>query len=214
MRRSQLLLALCLSGAGALALIAHRQQQAETARLRAEVAALAVNAGEAQRVAASQTLLARMMIAAPAQVAAQGTPPDAPGTQPGRPAADTGHPQRSRPDNDVSGTATQAFAREALDPAWSTQAQSIVRDRMSSILTDSSTLHALECRSSMCRMELVMKDPARSGDLMRRAFADPKTRVWKGHVFAHRVDSADGEQLTVAYLVREGLQLPSPREAE
>ncbi|HEX2568047.1 MAG TPA: hypothetical protein VH877_00725, partial [Polyangia bacterium] len=102
----------------------------------------------------------------------------------------------------------RAFAAEPLDASWSAATDSAMRGRLATLTTGRSSVRSLECRSSLCRLEVVHDDAAQSSAFTERAFAGAEAPLWIGTYVQTRVATPDGKEATVAYLVRGGRELP------
>ncbi len=109
-------------------------------------------------------------------------------------------------------TAIEAgFAGEAVDGTWAAAARRDLRDKVSALLPSTSSLADVDCRASMCRVELVHREAAGSQRFMQAAFFDPKDRVWSGPGFAIPAETgSDGTVTVVLYLARDGASFPMP----
>jgi hypothetical protein len=101
------------------------------------------------------------------------------------------------------------FAAEKVDRAWAAEVRQDLRDRAAALLPSSSSLRDVDCRSSMCRMEMVVADAAAAQRYIASAFASPEHRIWNGSLFVMpRQTNPDGTVGVVMYLGREGTSLP------
>jgi hypothetical protein len=107
-------------------------------------------------------------------------------------------------------TAVEAgFAAETVDREWAPGARRDLSDHVAALLPQASSVRDVDCRSSMCRLELVVADAAASERFMRQAFASPATSVWSGGGFAEPAQAnPDGSLAVVLYLAREGAAFP------
>ncbi len=56
-------------------------------------------------------------------------------------------------------------------------AKAFLRDRLSSAVPTSSAIEAVECRATLCRMQLVHADIANSNQLIRDLFIGPEATI-------------------------------------
>ena len=81
--------------------------------------------------------------------------------------------------------------------------------REAAVLPPASELGAVECHASMCRIESRHEDAARYRQFAHSAFIDPETESWNGGFFSTAVpEPGSGRLLAVAYVAREGQELP------
>jgi hypothetical protein len=80
-----------------------------------------------------------------------------------------------------------AYGKEARDPAWSPEAARKLNEIVRQTLPDSSRLVSLECRTTMCLVEVRHKDEETSQSWLRTSFHD-----WPGAIFVARGDEEDG----------------------
>lgn len=101
------------------------------------------------------------------------------------------------------------FAREATDAAWAAQARSRLEAQLPRVTPAGSHVRSLECRTSLCRLELVHDNRAAYRELVERAFLDTSHHIGEGPAFSAQLDTtSDGRLITVAYLGRRGQPLP------
>lgn len=108
----------------------------------------------------------------------------------------------------------QAFETEKEDPEWSQRAetswtqvfqQEVVKEDLKGI-----QLHNIECRTTLCRVELTPADPAQGA----AAFEEDVGKLllfapWQGSGFG-KIDNRDGQApVAMIYMAREGHTLPS-----
>lgn len=98
-----------------------------------------------------------------------------------------------------------ALAAEPRDPSWASDARA---DAVASVsgLDPGSTIHASECGSSLCRLDIAHDDPAGHEQLLTLVQSQ---FPWQGPAIVMPVD--DGGPGTRIYLARPGTNLPEPR---
>lgn len=100
-----------------------------------------------------------------------------------------------------------SFDRQADDPSWSAAARGMVEAKLASAMPPSSVLKSVECRESMCRIEMVYDDLTQYHAFVKQM--TPDALPWNGTLFATpRGDPSSGPITFVAFLSREGQQLP------
>lgn len=103
----------------------------------------------------------------------------------------------------------QFFQTESADSGWAADAQREVRDNLSSLLPASASVRALDCRATLCRLELDFAEDASFREAMGRPGA--MSRLWKGPSMARiERDASRGSVTLVGYLVRPGHPMPMP----
>lgn len=104
------------------------------------------------------------------------------------------------------------FAGQPTDNAWAASTRQALHDRLTSrARSSSSSLRSIECRSSICRVEVVHQDAAASQQFGERAFTDADERAWNGPVVITPPQAnPDGSLVMVMYLGREGTSLLKP----
>jgi len=98
------------------------------------------------------------------------------------------------------------FLQQALDVSWASQAKSGLDTGLGHLLDKRSSVTSIECRSSLCRVELTHQD-----ERAYASFADVfvKSQVWKGPgFFSKQGETRGGEWIMVIFLAREGTELP------
>ncbi|WP_437978528.1 hypothetical protein WMF11_19395 [Sorangium sp. So ce295] len=221
-RIGQVLTALAVIGAVTMFVLEWRRQEAqeaELARMRAEMGELSRDLEEARGGTASaesvRRLERRLEAAARPNAAlrpASGEEADASG-QPDDEQGESPAPAGPRPVDmaEVSERIQDVFAQQTTDTQWTASASEAAREKLSSALPERSSLRTVECRSSMCRFETEHDDMAQMQQFMQEAFMDPQKRPWNGGFFAMPVsDPNTGKVMVVSYLAREGEELPMP----
>jgi hypothetical protein len=101
------------------------------------------------------------------------------------------------------------FAAQAVDPAWATRAAVDIREHLGALaVPPSSSLGNVDCRGSMCRVEMVSRDRDLMKQFMDRAFGVTAQSPWTGPVMAdYQPANSDGTAVVVLYLGRNGTSL-------
>lgn len=105
------------------------------------------------------------------------------------------------------------FTSPNRDPAWAKEAQTAAVSKLREILPQSSQMRAVECHSTMCRIETVHDDVETYRQFAQRVVFDSASRPWNGAVFAGVLEDgkpSDERVTTVMYIAREGESLPMP----
>ncbi|WP_437831028.1 hypothetical protein [Sorangium sp. So ce1153] len=104
----------------------------------------------------------------------------------------------------------RVFHEEAPDPDWAREAEIALQEKIAAALPRSSALRSVECRASLCRVEVAYRDPADGGRFFDAAFKNPDSKIWNADTFSTppRPDGR-GNTIVVSYLAREGEALPS-----
>lgn len=92
---------------------------------------------------------------------------------------------------------------ETSDPDWSATAASELDDLLRRNLPGGSRLDALECRSTMCRIDLSHPDAEAHSRFVMEGLRD-----WPGSIFVADEIQKDGEYIVTLYAAREGTELP------
>jgi hypothetical protein len=124
------------------------------------------------------------------------------GEQPAR--ARDGAPRRQLETKEVAAAYAAHLAGEAVDARWSAQQESAIAAAFHGDVLQGSKLARVECRTSLCRME-VDHEGMEAED--RFAQAAPLTPPFNHGGFAQRVTDARGVH-TIAFIAREGYELP------
>jgi hypothetical protein len=102
------------------------------------------------------------------------------------------------------------FAAETVDRSWAGDARQDLRSRVAAVLPSPASLRDVDCRSTMCRVEMVCADTTELRSFFDNAFLRTKDRVWNGATFAMPPQpNPDGSLGVVLYLAREGTSLPT-----
>ena len=102
-----------------------------------------------------------------------------------------------------------SFAAEPEDPSWSEEAQRVAAARVKSLLSTSLKLGAVECRTSICRIDLRSTSRQELDRFNELALRDSDHWIWNGpsSVSIHGVRATNSLTETM-YLAREGHDLP------
>jgi hypothetical protein len=96
--------------------------------------------------------------------------------------------------------------REAIDATWTAQATDAIEQAMGDKALEGSVLHALECRSTLCRVEVAHQNPIARADFMLR-FAMMVGPVLPS-MTVQPIEGDDGSSTSSIYLARQGYELP------
>ena len=102
-----------------------------------------------------------------------------------------------------------AFAAEPVEDAWARPTRSALHERLAEVSRSSaSSLGNIECRSTICAVDVVHSSADASRQFDARAFTDPHDHVWNGPVMmTPPKQNSDGSVAVVMYLGREGTSL-------
>jgi len=101
-----------------------------------------------------------------------------------------------------------AFAAQPVDRAWAPNATVEVHERLGTLVPPAASLGNADCRSSMCRVELVARDHAAMKQFVDGAFGVPAGSVWHGPMMAeYPPPGSDGTAHVILYLGRAGSSL-------
>ncbi|NTX14744.1 hypothetical protein HUA76_28530 [Myxococcus sp. CA056] len=186
----------------------HAQNQREAlALLRDELDRVSVSVEKLQRVSSARGSepLARLTLApvrqasptaavAPAHELDEPLPPPPPAAVPFDANAARAHVERT-------------FEHESSDSGWASEAQREIRENLSSHLPATASVRDLDCRATLCRLEVDFPVETDFQEAMGRPGA--MARLWKGPSMA-RIDrdSTRGSVTVVGYLVRPGHPMP------
>jgi len=185
-----------------------RRQRSETDELRSSVQTLTRSLQDTNRAVAHAAVApppARRAMDLPAPAA---SPPPAGPSDPQPPAVSEGEPgapQRIDP-AELRGHLDTRFGGQADDPAWSATARGMIERKLSAAMPPSSTLKSVECRQTMCRIEMVYDNLAQYQAFFKHM--TPDALPWNGTLFSTPVGDPSEPPITfVAFLSREGQQL-------
>ncbi len=97
------------------------------------------------------------------------------------------------------------FQQQTTDPIWSEKTKNLVHDALANDNVTSKDIVDVECRNSMCRVELA--NDANSEGLKIEEFP-MKIGQELPHIMANQVKESDGSTTTVLYLSKDGFALP------
>ena len=101
----------------------------------------------------------------------------------------------------------QAYEEEPIDSDWSSRAAAELDGSIRQNLPEGSRLRSLDCRSTMCQLELAHRDVEAHNRLLMNGFHD-----WRGALFVADETPENGEYLVTLFAAREGSELPlAPR---
>jgi hypothetical protein len=103
-----------------------------------------------------------------------------------------------------------AFVSEPTDASWSRDARRTMENGVAAHLPEGSRITSVDCRSTLCRVEMTHDNYRRAKEFANGAFASPEGRPWNGAYTSGPVakDERTGQITFVAYLTREGAELP------
>jgi hypothetical protein len=97
-----------------------------------------------------------------------------------------------------------AFTSEAIDRSWAPDARGELRQHLAALLPASSSLRDVDCRSSICRVEMVHANAKESGAFVQKAFMGGKDSAWNGPGMVMPVQvNSDGTVAVAVYLGRD-----------
>jgi hypothetical protein len=96
-----------------------------------------------------------------------------------------------------------AYSGEAEDAEWSRDASRKLNTLLHSRLPGGSRVNTLECRSTMCQVEIAHTSPEAHGEFLMNGF-----RGWRGSVFVAEEKQEHGELVVTLFASREGMELP------
>jgi hypothetical protein len=200
---------------GTASLCAYRWHDGQLAELRREIAAVRDGQREA-RPQEVQTLVSYIeQVPAAAPLAARATavvgvePPGAARTASEAAANSAKWEEEARANEaDIQSN----FVAQTVDGSWGPRTGRDLRGRLSALLPSSSSMGDVDCRSSVCRVEVVHRDAEAAEHFAQRAFTDVNDRAWDGPSYLMPPEAGgDGTFKVVMYLGREGTSLlPAP----
>ena len=206
---------------GAVMIGMYFQQAKQIATLRQEIANLSADYKAKQALVPRATIvapyLARRAIAAaaqpPASTTTEGSTLEYSGQSSSSHTKGIGPSQQTPPSNEqweeeerANQTAVEfAFASETIDRFWAPDTTRELQDQLTALLPASSSLREVDCRSSLCRVEIVHPDAEASNAFIQRTFMEHKEQTWDGPgmVMPAQMNS-DGTVVVAVYLGREG----------
>lgn len=101
----------------------------------------------------------------------------------------------------------RTFERESSDSGWASDAQREVRENVSTHLPTTASVRTMDCRATLCRLEVDFPVEADFQETMGRPGA--LSRLWKGPSMARiERDATRGSVTIIGYLVRPGHPMP------
>jgi len=99
---------------------------------------------------------------------------------------------------------------EAADPSWADRARSMAENSLAAHLPEGSRLGAIDCRTSVCRIESIHDGQRRADEFIHKALGEPAARPWNGGFAVGPIaeDPATGRVTTLLFLMRESKDLP------
>jgi hypothetical protein len=211
MTKYSIALVLAFGGFGGLQYRELNRQKAQMQEMQEQLSRLANRAAaDEQRppeLPSMQHLLARMALttAVPAAAAPNSQGAEKAAGKEAAPAA----PAKSITRAEIEAHIQSAFQQQTNDPAWAPQAVKHLREGVAAILPDSSQVRSLDCRTSLCQLELTRMDEKQYQEVMAQATRNPS--FWSGGSMGSKQESVeDGKLDVVLYLAREGQPLPMP----
>ncbi|WP_338274431.1 hypothetical protein [Corallococcus caeni] len=190
------------------ALVSHQQSsETELEELRAQVrkSAASTDANLAERRVAADTamrLWATQAAQPPAQAKSPGAmedsaeaPDEVPPPPPMRPPPPSFEQSRAR--------VMTAFAEEPVDSDWSGRATQTLNETLRQHLPSGSRVKALDCRATLCRVELVHRSAADSGPFMMDGL-----RAWPGSIFVASEAQEGTDYVVTLIAAKEGTRPP------
>ena len=186
--------------------LGQRSQRDELDQLRGSVRSVAQSLQDTDRAVAQQAAV--RFRAAPADPSAPpAAAPSAP--PPADPAPPASAAEPARPSIDPPTLRAHLGARfeaQTTDPAWSGTARLMIQSKLAAVLPSPSTLRSVECKETMCRIEMVYDDLAQYPAVLRRM--TPEALPWNGTLFSSAISDPSAVPVTfVAFLSREGQEL-------
>ena len=135
-------------------------------------------------------------------------------TPPGKEASDPVHdapaePARQITEEEMRDQMQTAFAHEAVGTGLASKLRTLAQAELPGRLPANSSIQAIECRGSLCRIQSSHKDQAAYGEFLERAFQTQGTRIWNGAYMAVVVGENDDKSLsTVTYVAAEDTNMP------
>jgi len=134
-----------------------------------------------------------------------------PAPQPAAAAFDeNNHPAGARPlpqqpsAQEIQETRLEIFKNEQIDRTWQHEAEVTAQREVMNGLPAGAQAGALECRSSMCRVEIAYKDMESYKEFLKKSIGNPE-REWKGGVMGGIIERHDdGSVRAEHYYVRPG----------
>ncbi len=96
-----------------------------------------------------------------------------------------------------------AYAHESTDPAWSREASRLLDTTVRKHLPEGSRLRSLECRSTMCQVEVTHTSLEAQSAFLMEGFTG-----WPGSIFVAGENKHSGELTMTLMAARKGTDLP------
>lgn len=198
-----IILGVVLVGIAGLDLSDRRRQNERIEQLEtqlADIQRLVRRAPPATPTRAVERIIEKMIVAGPAA--------------PVGPEAAPAPPTVPKDADSIGAEVETSFQKEALDPAWAGRARDSIHRGLSDATSDMArrpAIRAVDCRASLCRIELLHESAEEQQTLAERISAEGPGQFWKGASFtAPPETSPDGRVVTVMFLAREGHAIPYP----
>ena len=115
-------------------------------------------------------------------------------------------PVRAPTDDERRAYAASVFEAQPFDPVWARQAKRDLGANLDGINAGKSRIASVECKSSLCRVELQHDNEQDEQDFLRQVI---RKHAWQGQGMAVRGDpGAGGEAQVTVYFAAEGVPLP------
>ena len=98
------------------------------------------------------------------------------------------------------------FRQQTTDPDWSTKAKGLIQEALASDKVDSKNIIDVECRTSMCRVELANDS---NSNAPRIAEFPMKISEELPNILVNQTNESDGSTTTVLYLSKDDFVLPN-----
>jgi hypothetical protein len=135
----------------------------------------------------------------PAAASAEGAPEVVPGADP-----------IAMEPTELDARLNATFSGERINAEWAASSERRAKTKMSAVLPHDSALVAVDCRASMCKVASKHANAANYRQFVQDAFSNPATEAWNAGFFSTATaDPRTGEISAVAYVAREGEELPA-----
>jgi cytoskeletal protein RodZ len=188
---------------------AKRSQRDEIEQLRSSVRSVTQSLEDTNRTVAHNAIAQLHVLpttsssTAPAQPASATLAPDS--SQPAGPSSEPARQPGIDPAT-LRAHLSSRFDGQATDSAWSGAATRMVESKFATLMPPSSMLKSVECKETMCRIEMVYDDTAQYQAFLRQM--TPAALPWNGTFFSTIVgDPSEKPATFVAFLSREGQEL-------
>jgi hypothetical protein len=181
-----------VGGLAALYVVDRRHRSEESARLRAELQALAASA-RPEAAAAERVVIREPVYLSPAP---GGAPPDRAGAPPGP--APSAAPL---PGERVRALMDRFEAEPRVKGAAASHGEAVLRRRIASSMAESSAIESVDCRADTCRVELVHADAGASSKLLRQLFIGPEATIHGTDFVATSPEATADGRVRVSFLV-------------